>query len=62
MVVLCIWLNLDMAAFKSSGNLIQHLAVDRAQAVFFGEIFYANDRRHGELESLFFPFDSVLEL
>jgi len=51
-----------MAAFKSSGNLIQHLAVDRAQAVFFGEIFYANDRRHGELESLFFPFDSVLEL
>jgi hypothetical protein len=35
-----------MAAFKSSGNLIQHLAVDRAQAVFFGEIFDLDDGRH----------------
>ncbi len=43
MVVLCIWLNLDMAAFKSSRNLIQHLAVDHAQAVFFGEVLDLED-------------------
>ena len=43
MVVLCIWLYLAMAAIKSSGYQMQHLAVDNAQAVFFRKIFCADD-------------------
>jgi hypothetical protein len=30
----------------------QHLAIDDAQAVFFREIFYSNDRRHAERKKL----------
>jgi len=52
MVVLCIWLYLAMAAIKSSGYQIQHLAVDNAQAVFFRKIFCADDGKHGESKKL----------
>lgn len=30
----------------------QHLAVDHTQAVFFGEIFYSDDRRHRKKEEV----------
>ena len=49
MVVLCIWIDLSMATHSSSANLVhQHLAVDHAQAVFFGEVLDLDDGKHGE--------------
>ena len=53
MVVLCIWLYLAMAAIKSSGYQIQHLAVDNAQAVFFRKVLdldYGWHRKSKKLE------------
>ena len=52
MVVLCIWLYLAMAAIKSSGYQIQHLAVDNAQAVFFRKIFCADNGWHRKSKKL----------
>lgn len=52
MVVLCIWLYLAMAANKSSGYQIQHLAVDNAQAVFFRKVLDLDDGRHRERKKL----------
>jgi len=52
MVVLCIWRYLAMAATKSSGYQIQHLAVDNARAVFFRKVFDLDDGWHSESEKL----------
>ena len=46
---LCVRVRPPKLARNPAFDLVnQHLAIDHAKAVFFREIFYANDRRHGE--------------
>ena len=52
----------ELASYPALDLVDQHLAIDHAKAVFFRKVFDLDYGWHGELESLFFPFDSVLEL